>query len=621
MSLSQFVDKPLHPMTPVEAYNYFKSIVPRLGVSDPEEFDKEQQQSAQDLALQVDKILLDKVKEIILSEMQGEGNKVGGLSSSQRIKKLLDDAGVGPTNSQYGDMVLRTNLMDAYNTGADHERQDPAVAGEFPVWRYVGIKDGRQRKTHEAHFDKYYDNSVSFAQVRDSLHNGEFSGFNCRCDQIPIHKSDWARLQSEGKKVTKLSSRHSEIRNIDLEEEHKKYVEKFGGKPTKWITVKGTHIPVEKGETKKKAVSAKMKKWMASHGVKEKKSQPVSDGSTHHKGGGGEKEFKNLHPFAIDNPNRMLPDSSRPPVPTKEIAQHLTNYSWGYDGPLNKILWETNKSPKGEIGEREDGKSGVDGKEMFNSIRGQIRKAKPFAKPVNVYRGIKVSGSIAKKLVEIAQQAKEHGGVLTMPGFISTSTDSKKAFWGKVQFRIKAVHGIDMSPYSEASYEDELLMDHNSRFRVVDVKPGIFRNYIYLEQLLPSSKEKPTGKLYANVENFVDTEEQGDNREGHSRMVGGHEEAQAWIRAMENLSSDNEGSEDHSEFTSDEIGSPAVLDSYALDSRHNYREVPSSAGHKCSNCRFAKNDTTFCSLFNREGLDPEISKGHVCDEWEQRRGE
>ncbi|MFO0937846.1 MAG: NUDIX domain-containing protein [Gemmataceae bacterium] len=93
------------------------------------------------------------------------------------------------------DMVFRTNAIDAYNTGADDERQDPDVAEAFPVWQYLGIEDGRQGKDHEPHFGKYYPASVTFNQVRGDR------PFNCRCSQRVVSKREWGRLQAAGARV------------------------------------------------------------------------------------------------------------------------------------------------------------------------------------------------------------------------------------------------------------------------------------------------------------------------------------------------------------------------------------------------------------------------------------
>ena len=81
--------------------------------------------------------------------------------------------------------------------------QDPQVADLFPVWRYAGIRDGRQRPEHEAHFDKYFANATAFAEVRDSI---KHSPWNCRCNPVPVSKFAWRRLQQGGAKISSVVS-------------------------------------------------------------------------------------------------------------------------------------------------------------------------------------------------------------------------------------------------------------------------------------------------------------------------------------------------------------------------------------------------------------------------------
>lgn len=89
-------------------------------------------------------------------------------------------------------MVFRTNAIDAFNAGHDDERQAPDVIDEFPVWEYLGIRDGRQGKDHEPHFGKFFPASASFAQVR-----GE-RPFNCRCSSRAVSRREWARNLAAG---------------------------------------------------------------------------------------------------------------------------------------------------------------------------------------------------------------------------------------------------------------------------------------------------------------------------------------------------------------------------------------------------------------------------------------
>lgn len=114
---------------------------------------------------------------------------------AEHLDAILADAGVHPSNPQYSDMVIRTNMKDALNVGADMERQDPDIAETFPCWQYVGIEDGREGSDHRPKFGRYYPNSASFTEVRGKR------PYNCRCDQIPIDKWEWAEKLARGARV------------------------------------------------------------------------------------------------------------------------------------------------------------------------------------------------------------------------------------------------------------------------------------------------------------------------------------------------------------------------------------------------------------------------------------
>lgn len=91
------------------------------------------------------------------------------------------------------DMVFRTNVLDALNTGS--QRQVAGMEENFPVWQYLGIKDGREGDDHRPMFNRYYPSSVTFAEVRGPR------PYNCRCCPRWIHKTEWARLVDAGAKL------------------------------------------------------------------------------------------------------------------------------------------------------------------------------------------------------------------------------------------------------------------------------------------------------------------------------------------------------------------------------------------------------------------------------------
>jgi len=150
------------------------------------------------------------IPESQLPRFQSLGARLPGMSDLNPVAAVnaaLDAAGVSPRNPQYADMVVRTNMMSAYNDGATAELQDQDVIDEFPVWLYLGIKDGRQGKDHEPKFGRYYPSSASFADVRGprTASFADVRGprtYNCRCTFAPIYRIEWQRLQAGGAKVS-----------------------------------------------------------------------------------------------------------------------------------------------------------------------------------------------------------------------------------------------------------------------------------------------------------------------------------------------------------------------------------------------------------------------------------
>lgn len=195
---------PIRPLGPEAALRYFLSLVPKIGVKDPGRWGDTHRRVAFTLAEATDEALLKKVQQILGDYLKGGDGDEEPLDPAKHIDYILGQAGVTPRNPQYAEMVFRTNMMDAYNEGATEEMQDPDVVETFPVWRWLGIRDGRQRPSHEVHFDKYFPAGVSFAEVRDSV-KGEYDGHNDRCTPQPIDKWTWEDLQKRGVRVSRFA--------------------------------------------------------------------------------------------------------------------------------------------------------------------------------------------------------------------------------------------------------------------------------------------------------------------------------------------------------------------------------------------------------------------------------
>lgn len=176
--------------TPQGAYDYFAKLYPKIGV-DPERFASEQRRKAFTLAATMDANVTADIQKRIADALE---DHTGTADATNAIQQALTAAGVTHQNPQYSEMVFRTNAMDAYQTGSYEEAQHPDVADLFPVWQYLGIKDGRQGKDHEPHFDKYYPRTKAFADVRGDR------PFNCRCSLRWVDQFEWDDLKAGGAK-------------------------------------------------------------------------------------------------------------------------------------------------------------------------------------------------------------------------------------------------------------------------------------------------------------------------------------------------------------------------------------------------------------------------------------
>lgn len=155
-------EEPVPVIAPAGAVDYFRRLVPSLGV-DPMRYGPLLERHAFTLAAATDKVILDKVKQAITARLAG----TAPISTAPAdIQAILDAAGVSPANPQYSEMVWRTNAMDAYNQGATAELQSPDMADAFPVWRYEGILDSRTGDDHRPKIGLFFPTSAAFPEVR-----------------------------------------------------------------------------------------------------------------------------------------------------------------------------------------------------------------------------------------------------------------------------------------------------------------------------------------------------------------------------------------------------------------------------------------------------------------------
>jgi hypothetical protein len=174
-------------------------------------------------------------------------------------------------------------------------------------------------------------------------------------------------------------------------------------------------------------------------------------------------------PSHLSIPNPKLPDEARPKLTLEEARAALTYSQEDYER-LNSALRGGSPLP-GDLGTTHAG------------LASAFAKASPLPEPVAVQRGLNfTSPQDLGAFVGLLRQAREEGRSVQLPGYQSTTTDPSYAFKGNVKMTIAARKGLDLRPYSLGG-EEEMLLDHDSRFAVRDLKetaPG--RWEITLEQ-------------------------------------------------------------------------------------------------------------------------------------------
>lgn len=192
--LHEALSAPLEPLKPESALDYFRRLVPTLGI-DPQRYGPDLRRHAFTLAVATERSLLTAVQDVIRGRLD-TGQAI--RTAPKDVQELLDAAGVSPRNPAYADAVCRTNLMDSYNQGLQQEMDDPDVREMFPVWKYSNPADSRSRLKHAARDGNYYPASVPFTVVRGTEAEDVIS---CRCTPIPVSKFEWRRLRAKGARI------------------------------------------------------------------------------------------------------------------------------------------------------------------------------------------------------------------------------------------------------------------------------------------------------------------------------------------------------------------------------------------------------------------------------------
>jgi hypothetical protein len=178
-------------------------------------------------------------------------------------------------------------------------------------------------------------------------------------------------------------------------------------------------------------------------------------------------------PHATNDANQTIHEAARPALEKTEAEAAAWYTKSGHD-PLNEAL-------------RGDGEETLTGKlaAVNDQLQAAFAKVQPLPQPVKVYRALSISGPKKEKFIAALKDAQAGGKHMEMIGYSSTSTNPafQDQWGGSVRFEIDATKGLDMKPYSDKPAEDELLLNHGSRFEVQSVEPDGPRWKVKLRQV------------------------------------------------------------------------------------------------------------------------------------------
>lgn len=172
--------------------------------------------------------------------------------------------------------------------------------------------------------------------------------------------------------------------------------------------------------------------------------------------------------------NYLLPNESRPTLtkPEQVAAQKWTSTAFI---PWAKSLRETGLPPAQYAKEDAD-------------LQKAFAKVQAFSSPVRVNRLINLDDSTLATFLAQARASESGGAPVTYAGYQGAATGAVPSIvQGNVEMRINAVHGLDLKPYTHHPHMTELLLNHNSQYKVTGVNKVGNRWVIDYDQLPPGT--------------------------------------------------------------------------------------------------------------------------------------
>lgn len=188
----------LAPLRPEAALRQFAGMIPRLYAT-PQEWAQGIRTVSFTMAVASDTAMLVRVRGLIGKQLlEGIDPKL----IRQEIEDVILKEGLEPLHSQYADMVLRTNTLEATRAAEDITDEDPDIQEVFPVWQYIGINDGRTGDDHLPLIEQagYYPIYVPFREIRNAAGDSP-RPWNCRCGKRKVTIWEWAELYEAGERT------------------------------------------------------------------------------------------------------------------------------------------------------------------------------------------------------------------------------------------------------------------------------------------------------------------------------------------------------------------------------------------------------------------------------------
>lgn len=152
----------------------------------------------------------------------------------------------------------------------------------------------------------------------------------------------------------------------------------------------------------------------------------------------------------------------------EEHQQAMTHYSGSYYHTINEALRTGRITPAQ--------------KDYANLLSEGLRIAPKFVGRSS--RGVQLDGAKFTKFITEHQEAFKTGGTVVHRGFISSTVGDTPAFSAKnIWLHIDGKKGVHIRALSLHASENEVLLDHGSRFKVTDMKQKGSRWYIWLEEV------------------------------------------------------------------------------------------------------------------------------------------